>query len=123
LSIEAHRGEVPGRWLWTVKWLLVVPHVVVLAVLWIVFAALTVVAGAFVLVAGRYPRGLFDFNVGVLRWTWRVGHYGYPPSAPTATHPSPCAPPITPQSLTSPTRRAFPARSSWSSGCSPFHTC
>jgi hypothetical protein len=77
LSIEAHRGEVPGRWLWTVKWLLVVPHVVVLAVLWTVFAVLTVVAGAFVLVAGRYPRGLFDFNVGVLRWTWRVGHYGY----------------------------------------------
>jgi hypothetical protein len=77
LSIEAHPGEVPGRWLWTVKWLLVVPHVVVLAVLWAVFAVLTVVAGAFVLVAGRYPRGLFDFNVGVLRWTWRVGHYGY----------------------------------------------
>ncbi len=77
LSIEAHRGEVPGRWLWTVKWLLVVPHVVVLAVLWTVFAVLTVVAGVCILVAGRYPRGLFDFNVGVLRWTWRVGHYGY----------------------------------------------
>ena len=77
LSIEAHRGEVPGRWLWMVKWLLVVPHVVVLAVLWTVFAVLTVVAGVCVLVTGRYPRGLFDFNVGVLRWTWRVGHYGY----------------------------------------------
>ena len=77
LSIEAHRGEVPGRWLWTVKWLLVVPHVVVLAVLWTVFAVLTVVAGVCILVAGRYPRGLFDVNVGVLRWTWRVGHYGY----------------------------------------------
>ena len=77
LSIEAHRGQAPGRWLWTVKWLLVVPHVVVLAVLWTVFAVLTVVAGVSILVAGRYPRGLFDVNVGVLRWTWRVGHYGY----------------------------------------------
>jgi Domain of unknown function (DUF4389) len=76
-SIEAHGGEVPGRWLWTVKWLLVVPHVIVLAVLWTVFAVLTVVAGVAVLVTGRYPRGLFDVNVGVLRWTWRVGHYGY----------------------------------------------
>jgi hypothetical protein len=77
LSIEARRDEEPGRWLWTVKWLLVVPHVVVLAVLWTVVAVLTVVAGAAVLVTGRYPRRVFDFNVGVLRWTWRVGHYGY----------------------------------------------
>lgn len=37
----------------------------------------TVVAGLSILVTGRYPRGLFDFNVGVLRWTWRVGHYSY----------------------------------------------
>ncbi len=77
LAVEARGGEIPGRWLWTVKWLLVVPHVVVLAVLWMVFAVLTVVAGLSVLVVGRYPRALFDFNVGVLRWTWRVGHYGY----------------------------------------------
>lgn len=77
LSIEAQLGEGPGRWLWTVKWLLVVPHVLVLAVLWTVFPALTVIAGLSVLLTGRYPRGLFDVNVGVLRWTWRVGHYGY----------------------------------------------
>jgi len=77
LSIEARREEVPGRWLWTVKWLLVVPHVLVLAVLWTVFVVLTVAAGVSVLVTGRYPRGVFDVNVGVLRWTWRVGHYGY----------------------------------------------
>jgi hypothetical protein len=77
LSIEARREEVPGRWLWTVKWLLALPHVLVLTVLWAVFALLTVVAGASILVSGRYPRALFDVNVGVLRWTWRVGHYSY----------------------------------------------
>ena len=113
LSIEAHPGEVPGRWLWTVKWLLVVPHVVVLAVLWAVFAVLTVVAGAFVLVAGRYPRGLFDFNVGVLRWTWRVGHYGYLTLGTGRYPPFTLRAPATPRASTSPTRRGCPARSSW----------
>ncbi len=66
-----------GRWQWIFKWLLAIPHFVALVVLWIGFLLSTVVAGVAILVTGRYPRGIFDFNVGVLRWTWRVGFYSY----------------------------------------------
>ena len=66
-----------SRWLWLVKWLLVIPHVFVLFFLWIAFLVLSVVAFFTILVTGRYPQAIFDFNVGVLRWTWRVGYYSY----------------------------------------------
>ncbi|SES45160.1 DUF4389 domain-containing protein [Actinokineospora terrae] len=67
----------PSRGLWLVKWLLLLPHLIVLALLWVGFAVLTVYAFFAIVVTGRYPRGVFDFTAGVLRWSWRVHYYGY----------------------------------------------
>ena len=75
--VEAHLDEDLSRWRWLVKWFLAIPHFVVLTFLWVAFAVLTVVAGVSIAFTGRYPRQIFDFNVGVLRWTWRVQLYAF----------------------------------------------
>jgi hypothetical protein len=66
-----------SRWLWLVKWVLAIPHLIVLAFLWLAFVVLSLVALICIVFTGRYPRSIFDFNVGVLRWSWRVGYYSY----------------------------------------------
>ena len=80
MNAIAVRGELDadlGRWRWLVKWFLAIPHLLVLALLWVVFVVLTFVAGVQVALTGVYPRRIFDFNVGVMRWTWRVQFYAF----------------------------------------------
>ena len=77
LRLEGELDDRLSRWLWLVKWLLAIPHFFVLAFLWLAYFVLTVVAFFAILFTGRYPHGIFGFNVGVLRWTWRVGFYSY----------------------------------------------
>ncbi|MGW4060788.1 DUF4389 domain-containing protein [Amycolatopsis sp. NPDC004747] len=77
VRVEAALDEPLSRGLWLVKWLLAVPHYFVLAFLWIAYVVVTVVAFFAILVTGRYPRPLFEFTTGVLRWSWRVHYYAY----------------------------------------------
>ncbi len=75
-----------NRWLPLVKWLLAIPHYIVLAVLAVVAVFAVLIAWFAILFTGRYPRGLFDYVVGVTRWGVRVQAYSmllltdrYPP--------------------------------------------
>ncbi len=77
-----------NRWLPLVKWLLAIPHYIILFFLWIAVIVSVVIAWFAILFTGRYPRSLFDFIVGVYRWSLRVEAYTlllttdlYPPFA------------------------------------------
>ena len=77
VTVTATLDSPLSRWLWLVKWLLALPHWLILVFLWIAFFFVTVVAFFAILFTERYPRSLFDFNLGVLRWSWRVSYYAY----------------------------------------------
>jgi hypothetical protein len=66
-----------SRWLPLVKWLLAIPHYILLVFLWIAAVVSVVIAWFAILFTGRYPRGLFDFVLGVFRWTNRVIGYAF----------------------------------------------
>jgi len=75
LRLEGKLDPTTSRWLWIIKWLLVLPHGFVLIFLYLCSVLTWVVAFFAILITGRYPRGLFNYNVGVLRWSWRVSFY------------------------------------------------
>ena len=72
------RGELtipPGRWVWIFKIFLIIPHAFCLFFLTIAFCVAWIIAFFAILFTGKYPKSLFEFNVGYLRWWWRVGFY------------------------------------------------
>jgi Domain of unknown function (DUF4389) len=77
LRLSGRLDDNLSRGLWLVKWLLAIPHYIILVFLGIAYFFVTVIAFFAIVITGKYPRTLFDFNVGVLRWSWRVGYYSY----------------------------------------------
>ena len=83
--VTIERPGAMNRWLPLVKWLLAIPHYIVLAVLGLAVAVVWMITFFAVIITGRYPRGLRDFVVGVARWALRVNAYvlfmtdAYPP--------------------------------------------
>ncbi|MEX1077956.1 MAG: DUF4389 domain-containing protein [Homoserinimonas sp.] len=74
-QLEGHLDPALSRGLWLVKWLLAIPHFIVLAIMWSAFPFVVVASGVMILFTGRYPVALFEYVVGVLRWNWRVVFY------------------------------------------------
>jgi Domain of unknown function (DUF4389) len=71
--------DAPSQRLWLIKWCaLAVPHYPVLIGLYLLYPLVTIAAGVAILFTGHHPRPLFDFNVGVLRWSWRLMNYRFP---------------------------------------------
>jgi uncharacterized membrane protein HdeD (DUF308 family) len=66
-----------NRWLPLVKWLLALPHYIVLFFLYVGAVVAAILAWFAILFTGRYPRGLFDYVEGVMRWHNRVAAYAF----------------------------------------------
>jgi hypothetical protein len=77
VTLEMDYPERLSRWLIFVKWLFVIPSIIVLMLLGIVYYVTLIIAWFAILITGRYPKGLFSFGVGVIRWSFRVSVYSY----------------------------------------------
>src|SRR5690606_35845456 len=92
VRVDARLDEPLSRWLWLVKWLLAVPHLVVLVFLWVAFVLLTGVASGATRAPGRSPGPVFAFSAGVLRWSWGVRHCAFRVPGPARCPPFRLAP-------------------------------
>jgi uncharacterized membrane protein len=80
VHVEVLYPDAPGdlnRWLPLVKWFLAIPHFIVLVFLDIAAVVVVIIAWFAILFTGRYPRGMFDFVTGVMRWSLRVTAYAF----------------------------------------------
>jgi hypothetical protein len=77
VDIKGDLSAPPERGWWLIKWLLAIPHYIILVFLAIAFIFVCIIAFFAILFTGKYPKDLFKFNTGVLRWAWRVSFYSY----------------------------------------------
>jgi hypothetical protein len=77
VTLEVDYPERLSRWLIFVKWLFVIPSMIVLMLLGIVYYVVLIIAWFAILITGRHPKGLFSFGVGVIRWSFRINAYSY----------------------------------------------
>lgn len=77
VHLDIEYPEDLNRFLPLVKWLMAIPHYIVLMVLGLVSLVLTIIAWFAILFTGRYPRALFDVNLGIARWSTRVNAYAF----------------------------------------------
>jgi len=77
VTFEVDYPERLSRWLIFVKWLFIIPNMIVLMVLLLAYGVTLVIAWFAILFTGRYPKGLFSFGVGVMRWNLRASAYMY----------------------------------------------
>jgi Domain of unknown function (DUF4389) len=75
VRVRADLDPALSRWQWLVKWILAIPHYIVLIFLHLAVVVVWVIAFFAILITGKYPRALFDFSLGVMRWRWRVAFY------------------------------------------------
>ena len=81
LDIRGDLSPDLSRWLWLVKWLLAMPHFIVLIFLSLAAFVVWIISWWAILFTARYPRGMFNYIVGVMRWWWRVSFYAFYPLA------------------------------------------
>ena len=77
LRLEGELAPKLSRGLWLVKWLLAIPHFIVLIFLWVATVFVVIIAWFAILFTGRYPKGMFGFVEGVFRWGQRVVAYAF----------------------------------------------